>query len=89
MPLVDAAGAPVRGSVRRLDFAGGLYGAIEHRGPLSTLENAYRTLAFTIAHSTRFKLRDGPPLEILRETAIGGDPARHLNEIYLPVERVT
>ena len=89
VPLVKAAGAPSRGNVRRLDFAGGLYGAIEHRGPVSTLENAYRTLAYTIVHSKRFRLRDGPPLEILREVAIAGHPDRHLNEIYLPVERVT
>jgi hypothetical protein len=28
------------------------------------------------------------PLEILRKVAIDGDPDRHLNEIYLPVEAV-
>jgi hypothetical protein len=29
------------------------------------------------------------PLEILRQIAIAGDPDRHLNEVYLPVEPVT
>lgn len=88
VPLLKTAGAPRKGDVRRLDFAGGLYGAIEHRGPVKTLEHAYRTLVFSIAQSGRFALRDGAPLEILREVAIGGDPNRHLNEIYLPVEPI-
>jgi hypothetical protein len=74
--------------VRRLDFAGGLYGAIEHRGPVATLENAYRTLALGINTSGRFRLKEGPPVEILREAGIGGDKTRNLNEIYLPVETV-
>lgn len=86
VPLLRAAGAPRKGTVRRLDFAGGLYGAIEHRGPVATLENAYGTLAMSIVSSGRFALKEGPPLEILRETGIDGDPERHLNEIYLPVE---
>lgn len=89
VPLLKSAGAPTKGNVRRLDFAGGLYGAIEHRGKVCTLENAYRTLAYKIVHSGRFRLCDGPPLEILREVGIAGDPDRHLNEIYLPVEPVT
>jgi len=88
VPLLKAEGAPKKGNVRRLDFAGGLYGAIEHRGKVYTLENAYRTLAFSINKSGRFILRDGAPLEILREIGIGGDTDRHLNEIYLPVEPV-
>jgi AraC family transcriptional regulator len=87
--LIDPDGAPTRGVVRRLDFPGGLYGAIEHRGSVRTLENAYRTLAAQIVQSRRFRMRDGAPLEILREVAIGGDPHRHLNEIYLPVEAVS
>jgi hypothetical protein len=37
-------------------------------------------------HCGRFRLRAGPPLEVLREIAIGGDPELNLNEIYLPVE---
>lgn len=88
VPLLKTTGAPRKGNVRLLDFAGGLYGAIEHRGKVCTLENAYRTLAFAIAKSGRFKLKQGPPLEILRETGIDGDPDRHLNEIYLPVEPI-
>jgi AraC family transcriptional regulator len=88
VPLLKATGAPRKGNVRRLDFVGGLYGAIEHRGTVATLENAYRTLAFTIVKSGRFVLKEDPPLEILREVGIDGDPDRHLNEIYLPVEPI-
>jgi AraC family transcriptional regulator len=88
VPLLDTAGAPRKGTVRRLDFAGGLYGVIEHRGPVATLENAYGTLAMSIVSSGRFALKAGPPLEILREIGIDGDPDRHLNEIYLPVETI-
>jgi len=88
VPLLKTAGAPRKGNVRRLDFDGGLYGAIEHRGKVCTLENAYRTLAFSIVKSGRFALKPGPPLEILREIGIDGDPNRCLNEIYLPVEPV-
>ena len=86
VPLLKTAGAPRKGNIRRLDFAGGLYGAIEHRGPVATLENAYRTLAYSIVKSGRFALTEGPPVEILREIGIDGDPERNLNEIYLPVE---
>lgn len=89
VPLLEVDGAPTRGNVRRLEFAGGLYGAIEHRGPVRTLENAYRTLAYKIVHSGRFRLLPGPPLEVLREVAVGGDPEFNLNEIYLPVEPVS
>lgn len=88
VPLIETAGAPRKGTVRRLDFAGGLYGVIEHRGPVATLENAYGTLAMSIVSSGRFALKAGPPLEILREIGIDGDPDRHLNEIYLPVEAI-
>ena len=88
VPLIETAGAPRKGTVRRLDFAGGLYGVIAHRGPVATLENAYGTLAMSIVSSGRFALKAGPPLEILREIGIDGDPDRHLNEIYLPVEAI-
>lgn len=88
VPLLKADGAPTKGNIRRLDFPGGLYGAIEHRGTVKTLEHAYRTLAYSIATSGRFRIRDGPPLDIIREPVLDGDPNRHLNEIYLPVEPV-
>jgi AraC family transcriptional regulator len=86
VPLLKATGAPRKGFVRRLDFAGGLYAAIEHRGPVTTLENAYGTLAVAVVTSGRFRLGSGPPVEILRDIGIDGDPDRNLNEIYLPVE---
>jgi AraC family transcriptional regulator len=88
VPLLKLAGAPRKGIVRRLDFAGGLYGAIEHRGPVTTLESAYGTLAHSIMKSGRFALKAGPPVEMLRETGIDGHPDRNLNEIYLPVEPI-
>jgi AraC family transcriptional regulator len=88
VPLQRSTGAPRKGTIRRLDFAGGLYGAIEHRGPVATLENAYGALAMSIVKSGRFALKEGPPLEILREIGIDGDPDRNLNEVYLPVETI-
>ncbi len=88
VPLLKPEGAPRKGSIRRLDFSGGLYGAIEHRGPVETLEHAYRSLAFRIGASEHFRLKSGAPLEILRELGIDGDPTCNLNEIYLPVERI-
>jgi AraC family transcriptional regulator len=88
VPLLKTEGAPRKGNVRRLDFTGGLYGVIQHRGKVCTLENAYRTLVFSISRCGHFRLKDGTPLEILREIGIDGDPARNLNEIYLPVERI-
>ena len=44
--------APAEGRIRRLDFAGGRYGGIEHAGPLSTIDQAYRNLADGIRRSS-------------------------------------
>lgn len=88
VPLSAAGREPVGADVRKITFEGGLFGAIEHRGPPATLLQAYVALVDAIARSTRFQLRDGPPLEILRELAADGDPMTSLTEIYLPVERV-
>jgi AraC family transcriptional regulator len=84
VPLTSAAGAPTRGAIKRLDFAGGLYGAIEHRGSVRTLIQAYRTLADGIRRSGRCVFRREPPMEIIRELPRGRTPA--LSEIYFPVE---
>ncbi|MDP3740265.1 MAG: helix-turn-helix domain-containing protein [Hyphomonadaceae bacterium] len=78
-----------RGNIRRLDFPGGLFGAIEHRGPYATIDQAYRTLADGIRRSGRFAFRDGPPLQIFRELSPDGDPAKNLTEVYFPVEKVS
>jgi DNA gyrase inhibitor GyrI len=82
---------PVSGAVtandriRRLDFAGGKYGGIEHAGPLSTIDQAYRTLADGIRRSGRYVFDVGPPVQIYRQIQIGGDPDANLTEVYFPV----
>lgn len=88
VPLLKADGAPQDGAVRRIEFDGGLFGAIEHRGPPATLIQGYVALVDGIGRSTRFRMRDGPPLEILRELSPDGDPMKALTEIYLPVEPI-
>lgn len=88
VPLIDPGQTPVSPDVRKITFEGGLFGAIEHRGPPATLLQAYVALVDGIARSLRFQLRDGPPVEILRALPSDGDPMTALTEIYLPVERV-
>jgi AraC family transcriptional regulator len=78
---------PGRG-VRRLDFSGGLYGAIEHRGSYETMIQAYRTLADGIRRSTRFRFGAGPPVQIFREWSTRGKPSDNVTEVYFPVEKV-
>jgi AraC family transcriptional regulator len=73
------------GHIRRLDFAGGRYGGIEHAGPLSTIEQAYWTVADGIRRSRRYVFDDGPPVQIYRKIHIGGDPSANLTEVYFPV----
>jgi AraC family transcriptional regulator len=75
------------GRIRRLDFAGGRYGAIEHAGPLSTIDQAYRTLADGIRRSRQYDFDEGPPVQIYRKIHIGGDPTANIMEIYFPVRR--
>ena len=85
LPLVRADNG--EGDIKRLDLAGGLHGAIEHRGPYETLDQAYRTVADGIRRSGRFSFRAGPPLQIFREWSTRGDPAENLTEVYFPVQR--
>jgi AraC family transcriptional regulator len=73
------------GRIRRLDFAGGRYGGIEHAGPLSTIDQAYRNLADGIRRSRRYAFNEGPPVQIYRKVHIGGDPSANLTEVYFPV----
>jgi AraC family transcriptional regulator len=78
--------APEGDKVARIEFAGGLYGAIEHSGPYETIDQAYRGVADGIRRSGRFEFREGPPLQIFRRWTTRGDPTENLTEIYFPVE---
>jgi AraC family transcriptional regulator len=77
--------AVAEGTIRRLDFAGGRYGAIEHAGPLSTIDQAYYNLADGIRRSSRYVFDQGPPVQIYRKIHIGGDPSANLTAVYFPV----
>jgi AraC family transcriptional regulator len=79
---VDVAAA---GPIRRLEFAGGRYGGIEHAGPLATIDQAYRNLADGIRRSDRYDFDVGPPVQICRNIHIGGDPSANVTEVYFPV----
>ena len=90
LPLISRKAAMPRASarsVRRLEFAGGLYGAIEHRGPYDTMIQAYRTLADGIRRSGRFQFRAGPPIQIFRVWNPPAQSADNVTEVYFPVER--
>jgi len=73
------------GRIRRLDFAGGRFGATKHVGPFSTIDQAYRHLADGIRRSERYDFDVGPPVQIYRAIHTGGDPADNLTEVYFPV----
>jgi AraC family transcriptional regulator len=79
------AAVAVERRIRRLDFAGGRYGGIEHAGPLSTIEQAYWTVADGIRRSRRYVFDEGPPVQIYRNIHIGGDPSANLTDVYFPV----
>ena len=83
---IPAAGnVKAEGRIRRLDFAGGRYGGIEHTGPLATIDQAYRSLADGIRRSCHYVFDEGPPVQIYRKVHIGGDPSANLTEVYFPV----
>ncbi len=77
---------PTGQTIREIQFEGGQFGAIEHRGPPDTLVQAYMALVNTIVSSKRHRLRDGPPVEMLRE--LSDDPMQRVTEIYIPAERI-
>jgi AraC family transcriptional regulator len=76
------------GRIRRIDFTGGRYGVIEHAGPLSTIDQAYRSLADGIRRSRRYVFDEGPPLQIFRKVHLGGEPSANVTEVYFPVRMV-
>jgi AraC family transcriptional regulator len=73
------------GRIRSLDFAGGAYAGIEHTGPFSTIDQAYRAVADGVRRSRRHVFGEGPPVQIFRDIGIGGDPAANVTEVYFPV----
>ncbi len=79
--------ATAHGRIRRLDLPEGWYAGVEHTGPLSTMIQAYRAVADGIRRNRRYVFGEGPPVQIYREIAIGGDPAANLTEVYFPVRR--
>lgn len=84
IPIVgDAA---TEGRIRRLEFSGGLYCGIEHAGPLSTIDQAYRGVADGIRRSERYAFDEGPPIQIYRKVHVGGDPNANLTEVYFPIK---
>jgi AraC family transcriptional regulator len=52
------------GEVRRLEAPGGLYAAIDHWGPMSTVGQAYRNLADAVRRSGVYAFAEGPPLHL-------------------------
>ncbi len=83
IPIDGAVAA--EGPIRRLDFAGGRYGGVEHAGPLSTIDQAYRQVADGIRRARQYDFDEGPPVQIYRKVQIGGDPEANLTEVYFPV----
>ena len=77
-----------RGRIRRVDFVGGRYGGIEHVGPYSTIDQAYRNLADGIRRSSRYDFDEGPPVQIYRKIHIGGDAEANVTEVYFPIRSV-
>jgi AraC family transcriptional regulator len=75
------------GRVRRLDFAGGRYAAIEHAGPLCTIDQAYYNCADGIRQSRRYEFEVGPPVQLYQSIHVGGDAASNLTEVYFPVRK--
>lgn len=86
VPLLDETTEASGQTIRKITFDGGQFGAIEHRGPPDTLVQAYMALVNAIVASKHHRMRDGPPLEILRE--LSDDPMQRVTEIYIPAERV-
>lgn len=75
----------VDGPVRRLAFEGGAYAVIEHLGPYDTVDQAYRGCADGIRRSSRYRFREGPPLQVCRRWDIDGVAGMNLTEVAFPV----
>jgi AraC family transcriptional regulator len=75
--------------IRCIALAGGTYGVIDHFGPYSTVDQAYRTVADGIRRSGRYVLREDPPVQMFLAVAVGGDPAANHSQVCFPVRRKT
>lgn len=73
------------GKFKIVNFVGGLYAAIEHRGPHETISQAYAQVADAIRRSTTVTFATGPLVQIFRH--IDDSPERHRTEVYFPVTR--
>lgn len=74
---------------RLMEFPGGDWAVIEHRGPYPTIAQAYHTLADGIRRAAdRWAFADGVPFQIFHEHAIGGDPGDHRTEVLMAVAPV-
>ena len=83
---LDAPVAPPQG-MRCSYFPGGTYGVIEHTGPTSTIDQAFRNLADGIRRSKRYTFRDGPAIEVERDVQVGAHGIIGQTYVYLPVAR--
>ncbi|MEO6379566.1 MAG: helix-turn-helix domain-containing protein, partial [Caulobacteraceae bacterium] len=79
---------PVTGTerIRCIDLAGGLYGVIEHIGPLSTVGQAYRNLADGVRASP-YVFREDPPVQIFHTAEMGDGAAANHCEVWFPVRK--
>lgn len=73
--------------IRCLEFSGGPYGVIEHRGPASTLIQGFRNLADGIRRSRKWNFRDGPAIEIVRNEHVDAESSLNQTDIFLPVKK--
>ncbi len=58
--------SPIGGDdeVRCVELRGGMYAAIDHWGPMCTVDQAYRNVADAIRRSATYAFAEGPPLHV-------------------------
>jgi AraC family transcriptional regulator len=82
------AGAEPTEPFRCIPFEAGEFGVIEHLGPYTTIDQAYRNLADEIRRAAdRYMFDSIAPFQIFREVHIGGDPNLNRTEVYFRVTR--
>ena len=80
---------PVEGTprIRRIEFAGGPHGVVEHTGPDSTLLEGFQRLADDIRRSTEYEFRDASALEIYRNLPLGAGTVLDQTDLCFPVRK--